>query len=99
MSAILEPSQTFESFRAFELFHDSDDREQQGLTLRKIYRAVTPQVTENMIFMHVRHSAPEAIRLAIEQCAGAGFEMVIMTLGSGFNIESEDPRTILPKWK
>ena len=99
MPAILEPSQTFESSRTFELFHDSDDREQKGLTRRKIYRTVTPQVTENLIFMHVRRSDPEAIRLAIDQCAGAGFEMVIMTLGSGFNIESEDPRTILPKWK
>ena len=48
MSAILEPSQTFESFRTFELFHDSDDREQKGLTRRKIYRTVTPQVTENL---------------------------------------------------
>ena len=98
MSAILEPSQTFESSRTFELFHDSDDREQKGLTRRKIYRTVTtPQVTENLIFMHVRRSDPEAIRLAIDQCAEAGFEVVIMTLGSGFNIESEDPGTILPK--
>ena len=47
--------------------------------------------------MHVRRSDPEAIRLAIDQCAAAGFEMVIMTFGSGFNIESEDPGTILPK--
>lgn len=88
---ILEPGQTFESFRTFELLHDRDDRERKGLARRKMYRTVALQVTENPIFMHVRHSAPEAIRLAIDQCAAAGFEMVIMTFGSGFNIESEDP--------
>jgi hypothetical protein len=39
----------------------------------------------------VRRSEPEAVKLAIDQCADVGFEMVIMTFGSGFNIEREDP--------
>ena len=37
---------------------------------------------------------PDAVRLAIDQCAEVGFEMVFMTFGSGFNIESEDPEYI-----
>jgi hypothetical protein len=31
------------------------------------------------------------VKLAIDQCADAGFEMVIMTFGSGFNLENEKP--------
>jgi hypothetical protein len=74
--------------------HDSDERERQGLARRRMYRALAPQVTENPIFMHVRSADPAAVRLAVDQCAAVGFEMVIMTFGSGFNIESEDPAYI-----
>ena len=87
---LLQPGETFKSFRTFEILHDSDDRERQGLARRKMYRTVAPQVTENPILMHVRSADPDAVRLAIDQCAEVGFEMVIMTFGSGFNIESED---------
>ncbi|MCY3787739.1 MAG: alpha-galactosidase, partial [Gemmatimonadetes bacterium] len=90
----LQPGETFKSFRTFEILHDSDARERKGLARRKMYRTVAPQVTENPIFMHVRSAEPDAVRLAIDQCAEVGFEMVIMTFGSGFNIESEDPQYI-----
>ena len=90
----LQPGETFKSFRTFEILHDSDVRERKGLARRKMYRTVAPQVTENPIFMHVRSADPDAVRLAIDQCAEVGFEMVIMTFGSGFNIESEDPEYI-----
>ena len=90
----LQPGETFTSFRTFEMLHDSDDRERKGLARRKMYRTVAPQVTENPILMHVRSAEPDAVRLAIDQCAEVGFEMVIMTFGSGFNIESEDPEYI-----
>ena len=91
---LLQPGETFKSFRTFEILHDSDARERKGLARRKMYRTVAPQVTENPIFMHVRSAEPDAVRLAIDQCAEVGFEMVIMTFGSGFNIESEDPEYI-----
>ena len=91
---LLQPGETFKSFRTFEILHDSDDRERKGLARRKMYRTVAPQVTENPILMHVRSAEPDAVRLAIDQCAEVGFEMVIMTFGSGFNIESEDSEYI-----
>ncbi|MXY99282.1 alpha-galactosidase [Candidatus Poribacteria bacterium] len=90
----LQPGESFQSFRTFEILHDSDERERQGLARRKMYRTVAPQVTENPIHLHVRRSEPDAVRLAIDQSAEVGFEMVIMTFGSGFNIESEDPEYI-----
>ena len=91
---LLQPGETFKSFRTFEILHDSDDRERKGLARRKMYRTLAPQVTENPILMHVRSAEPDAVRLAIDQCAEVGFEMVIMTFGSGFNVESEDPEYI-----
>jgi len=91
---LLQPGETFESFRTFEILQDSDDRDRKGLARRKMFRTVAPQITENPIFMHVRSTEPNAVRLAIDQCAEVGFEMVIMTFWSGFNIESEDPEYI-----
>jgi hypothetical protein len=87
----LKPGEAFESFRTYTLLYDSDDRERRGLARRRMYRTLAPQVLENPVFMHVRSSEPKAVRLAIDQCAEVGFEMVILTFGSGFNIESEDP--------
>ena len=89
-----QPGETFKGFRTFEILHDSDDRERKGLARRKMYRTVAPQVAENPILMHVRSAEPDAVCLAIDQCAEVGFEMVIMTFGSGFNIESENPEYI-----
>lgn len=87
----IAPGETFESYITFVMLHDSDDRDRRGLFRRKLYRTLTPQVTENPIFMHVRSSDSETVRAAIDQCAEVGFEMVILTFWSGFNIESEDP--------
>ena len=39
--------------------------------------------------MHVRESSNQAVKQAIDQCAAVGFEMVIMTFGSGFQIEND----------
>jgi hypothetical protein len=87
----LAPGERFDSFRTFELLFDSTDRERRGLSLRRMYRTVAPWVTENPLMMHVRYADPESVRAAIDQCAEVGFEMVILTFGSGFNIEDNSP--------
>lgn len=90
----LGPHQSFESYRSYELIHDNTDRERQGLAMRKMYRTLTPWVTENPILMHVRKADNDAVQTAIDQCADVGFEMVIMTFGSGFNIEDSSSRNL-----
>ncbi len=85
----IEPGGTFESFRAFVLVFDSTDRERKGLALRRFYRTVAPWVTENPLMMHVRYADWKTVKNAIDQCAEVGFEMVILTFGSGFNIEDD----------
>lgn len=87
----IKPGETFASFRVFELVHDSTDRERRGLATRRAYRALAPWTQENPVLMHVRSAKPDAVKLAVDQCAEVGFEMVIMTFGSGFNIENEKP--------
>ncbi|MDR2980838.1 MAG: hypothetical protein LBV12_01175, partial [Puniceicoccales bacterium] len=82
--------ETFESFRAWLLLQDSRDRERAGLAERRMYRTLAPWVTENPVMMHVRRADDAAVRLAIDQCAEVGFEMVILTFGSGFNFENRD---------
>ncbi len=91
---VVQPGATFETFRIFELIHDSTERERRGLAVRRMYRTLAPWTTENPILMHVRKADPDSVKLAIDQCAAVGFEMVIMTFGSGFNIEKEDPAYI-----
>jgi hypothetical protein len=89
--ARLAPGAAFESFRIFELALDSTDRERNGLAQRRMYRVIAPWSQENPILMHVRKADPAAVKLAIDQSAATGFEMVILTFGSGFDIEKEDP--------
>jgi len=93
-AAAMAPGQSFESYRTYELLLDSDDSERRGLAHRRMYRTLTPQATENPIFMHLAGSDSKSIRRAVDQCAAVGFEMVILTFWSGFNMESEDPAYI-----
>lgn len=44
--------------------------------------------------MHVRNADNASVKKAIDQCAEVGFEMVIMTFGSGFEIENDSPENL-----
>ena len=87
----VKPGESFESFCVFELVHDSTDRERRGLAVRRAWRALAPWVQENPILMHVRSAKPDAVKMAVDQCAGVGFEMAILTFGSGVDLENESP--------
>ncbi len=83
----LEPGGTFRSFRVYEMPFDSYDRERKGLFTRRFYRTVAPWTTENPIFMHLTSTDPEVVHRAIDQCAETGYEMIILSFGSGLNAE------------
>ena len=84
----IAPGGTWGSFRAFELLQDSTDRERRGLAECRMWRTIAPWTQENPIYMHGLISKPEAVKLAVDQCAEVGFEMNILTFGSGFNAEN-----------
>ena len=94
MGQELPAGKSFESMRLWELVYDSYDRERRGLSERKLYRTIAPWITENPIIMHVSSAADEPVKKAIDQCAEVGFEIVIMTFGSGFNIEDTSQKNL-----
>jgi hypothetical protein len=91
----VKPDEKFESFRTWEMLNDNFERERKGLATRKLYRALAPWVLENPILMHVRNADDASVKKAIDQCAEVGFEMVIMTFGSGFDLENTDNKNIV----
>jgi len=94
----VKSGQEFQSFKTFELVFDSSDRERRSLSLRKMYRVIAPWVTENPLMHHMRDANPVEVKRAIDDAAEVGFEMVILSFGSGFNIENETP-AYLQQWQ
>lgn len=88
------PGGTFTSYRVWVLPFDNTDRERCGLALRRMYRVIAPWVTENPLMMHLVSSRGDAVTNAIDQCAAVGFEMLILSFGSGFDLENENPATL-----
>lgn len=91
----LGPGETFESVRTWELLSDSYDRERNGLARRRMYRTVAPWTTQNPIFMHLVSTDPVTVRAAIDQCVATGYEMVILSFGSGLDMEDTSEANIL----
>ena len=94
----LAGGESFNSFRTFVMPYDSYQRERQGMALRKVYRTLAPWTTENPLMMHARFADWDRVKIAIDQAAEVGFEMVILTFGSGFDIE-DDSEKYLAKMK
>lgn len=92
------PGGVFRSFSVLEMPFDSDDRERKGLFRRRMYRALAPWATQNPIFMHLTSSDPQVIRRAVDQCDSTGYEMIIISFGSGLNAEDTSAQNIA-KWK
>ena len=89
---------SFTSFHGFVLLPDNSDRDRRGLMQRAMYRTLAPWVTENPLMMHLRSAQPAVVREAIAQCGAVGFEMLILSFGSGFDVEDGSVAN-LAKWK
>ncbi len=85
----IRPGESLSTFRVWETPMDSYDKERRGLFIRKMYRTISPWTTENPIFLHLTNSKEEVVKQAIDQCAEVGYEMVILSFGSGVNMEDE----------
>ncbi len=94
----IRPGGVFEGFRVFELAYDDGSRERRSLAYRRMYRTIAPWVTENPITHHLLTNKPEVARQAIDKAADVGFEAIIFSFGSGFNMENRDPE-FLAEWK
>ncbi|WP_341224392.1 alpha-galactosidase [uncultured Arcticibacterium sp.] len=90
----LKPKETYTSIRSYELLHDNYDKERQGLAIRKMYRTIAPWTNQNPIFMHLISTDDKKVREVIDQCAETGYEMVILSFGSGLNMEDASDKNI-----
>jgi hypothetical protein len=77
------------TFRVWETPMDSRDEERQGMFVRKMYRTISPWTTENPIFLHLTSTKTKVVKEAVDQCAAVGYEMIILSFGSGLNMEDE----------
>lgn len=94
----LQPGETIQSLRTYELLIDTYDRERRGLMIRKMYRTVAPWTTQNPIFMHLVSKNNEEVFNAIDQCAATGYEALILSFGSHCNMEDTSAQNIA-QWK
>lgn len=90
----IEPGKTFASYQVYEMPIDTYDRERKGLCLRRFYRTVAPWTTENPIFMHLTTIDEQTVKRAVDQCVETGYEMIILSFGSGMNAETDDEKHI-----
>jgi hypothetical protein len=84
----------FVSFRTFLLVTDTNDPERAGLAVRRLYRLWAPHATENPIFFHATDTTDAGFKAEIDQMAATGFEMLIYSFGSGFNLEDASPANL-----
>lgn len=88
------PGGEFTSFTVYEMPFDSWDRERQGLFQRRFYRTIAPWSTQNPIFLHLTSTDPEVVHRAVDQAVETGYEMIILSFGSGLNAEDVSPENI-----
>lgn len=85
---------SFSSFRNWIMPYDSEDRERKSLSFKRFCNHIAPWTSENPIFMHCTSTDPDVVRTAIDQCAETGYEMVILSFGSGLDMEDESAENI-----
>ncbi|MFM7321342.1 MAG: alpha-galactosidase, partial [Armatimonadota bacterium] len=84
---VLAPGESLRSFRSHLCLHEGTDRESRGLETRRLYRTLAPWIADNPLMLHLTTVEDGAVRRAIDQCVDVGFEMVILSFGSGLNME------------
>ena len=92
--SIVSGGKTFRSFTTYELFHDSTERERQGLAIRRMYRTLAPWSLDNPIMLHLTSTDPKVVHTAIDQAAECGFEIIVISFWSGLDMEDVSPANI-----
>ena len=90
----IEAGSSFSSYRVHELLYDSFDRERNGLAVRKLFRTLAPWSQDSPLMLHLTSTETKTVHTAIDQAAECGYEMVILSFGSGVDMESTSPAVI-----
>ena len=65
--------------------------ERRGIALRRLLQTIAPQMSESPLQNHITTSDSDSVRAACAATAEAGFEMLVLGYGSGFDAETDDP--------
>ncbi|SIR32296.1 NPCBM/NEW2 domain-containing protein [Maribacter ulvicola] len=90
----IDKGSNFESFRVWEMPFDSYDKQRKGLATNRFYNLVAPWTSENPLFLHLTTTDENKVKAAIDQCVDTGYEMVILSFGSGLNMEDISDKNI-----
>lgn len=90
----LTPNQNFKSIRSYLVLHASDEREKKTLDVRGFFRSFAPWTNQNPLMLHIVSTDDTKVRSAIDQAAECGFEVAILSFGSGLNMEDTSPENI-----
>jgi len=60
------------------------------MALKRKMRLLAPQTQENPIFFHMISQNSTLFHRLVDQLADVGFEMIIYSFGSGFDLESNN---------
>lgn len=92
--ADLKPGETLQSNRSYLVVHPSSDPVVQRSERKALFAAYAPWVLDNPLMLHIRSNDDAEIKRAIDQAAECGFEMAIMSFGSGLNMEDVSNKNI-----
>ena len=90
----LKPNETFQSVKSYLILHRTDSREEKTLDVRHFFRQHAPWTNENPLILHVVSTDDKTVKSAIDQASECGFEMVILSFGSGLNMEDVSEKSI-----
>ena len=84
----MSSTESFISFKALLMAIDSTNTERYALSVHRGVQLLAPYATENPIFFHATNVSDAGFKNAIDQMAEVGFEMLIFSFGSGFQLET-----------
>lgn len=90
----LGTNETYKSVRSYLVLHASDEREKKSRDVRQLFRHFAPWTTQNPLILHIVSTDEVKVKAAIDQAAESGFEIAILSFGSGLNMEDSSPKNI-----
>lgn len=83
----IKQNESFEAYRVYELFHSNSYYEWKIMEIRAMYQILFPQVLDAPLIYHLISSDSNTVKRGIDEAANAGFNMVLLSFGSGANVE------------
>ncbi len=90
----LAKDETFDSYKVYQMFYSNSYYEWQMMEVKKMYRVLFPQTADAPLIYHIISSDDATVKKGIDQAHNAGFNMVLLSFGSGVNVEDTSASNI-----